>query len=131
MIQVNATIRGNCNTGQLVAALATDCHGTPLTSADVRSILYNIFEEYPEGSGQLTPNPDHKNIDVPVASILDTPAVYTCEETGVSTTYNFLYQVSAATSLPFPVRNATYILEFIFRTADKNEPQALTIRVTT
>lgn len=131
MIQVNATIAGNCNTGQLVACMATDCHGTPLTPASVRSILYNIFEEYPEGSGQLTPNPDHTAVSVPVTSILDTPAVYVCEETGVSTTYNFLYQVSAATSLPFPVRNATYILEFIFRTAEKNEPQALTFCVTT
>ena len=126
MIHVDATLQGNCNTGLLIAMLATDCHGTLLTADDVSKITYSIYENVPEGSNLLTPNPGHTAVPVPLSSLISPPAEYVCEELGTTTTYNFLHKVSATAALPFPNRNSTYILEYLFYDAI-GEPHACTV----
>ena len=130
MIHVDATLQGNCNTGLLIAMLATDCHGTLLTADDVSRITYSIWENVPEGSNLLTPNLDHTAVSVDISSLISPPAEYVCEELETTTRYNFLHKVSATASLPFPRRNSTYILEYLFYDT-AGEPHACTVSVQT
>ena len=130
MIHVAATLRANCNTGLLITLLATDCHGTLLTSDDVSKITYSIWENVPEGSKLLTPNSDHMAVPVPTTSIISPPAEYICDDLSTPITYNFLHKVSATASLPFPNRNSTYILEYLFYDT-ANEPHACTVACVT
>ena len=126
MIHVDATLLANCNTGLLITLLATDCHGNLLTSDDVTRITYSIYENIPEGSKLLTPHPSHSAVPVDISSLISPPAEYICEELETPITYNFLHKVSATASLPFPNRNSTYILEYLFYDA-VGEPHACTV----
>lgn len=106
--------------GKTFRLLITNCRGTPLTSADVDSIVYSIYKM---DMGIRESAAGHSDVTVPLSSIFS--ELQTSPDTGKQ--FNFEYRVSGAVQLPFADYGDYYLVVFTFYVGA--EPYSCTIHV--
>jgi len=105
--------------GKTFRLLITDCHGAPLTSADVDSISYSIYKKE---MGVRESAAGHSDVSVPLSSIFS--ELRTSPDSGKQ--FNFEYRVSGAFQLPFADYGEYYLVVFTFYVGA--EPYSCTIQ---
>ena len=110
-------IQVNSSSGVRFRVLVQDCNGDNITSTDVSSCKYTVYEIGDFSS--RTPVEHHTNVTVPLTCFLDEAG--TDEHSGSA--FNFEHRVSAAEHPPFPNCSREYIVVYLMYDTN-GEPHA-------